>query len=266
MSEFLISIILGLVEGITEFIPVSSTGHLIVVGEYLGFQGEKSSTFEIFIQSGAILAIVILFRQKFFNLLRPQNAAAGMQGRSGLIRLGIACLPFVILGALFGKKVKALLFTTGSVSIALVVGGIVMLLVERRKREGHQVLNMDDISLRQAFIIGVCQCAALWPGISRSGATLVGASLLGIGRTAAAEFSFFLAVPILLAATGYDLLKSLHLLSSADIPIFGLGFVVSFLSALVAIKVFLSLLKRWGLEPFAWYRIGLGLLILCCLR
>lgn len=262
MSEYLIAIVLGIVEGITEFLPVSSTGHLIVVGNLLGFTGERASTFEIFIQSGAILAVVVLYFKRFLGVFDfSATTGVGFKGRSAFIKLGLACGPFFILGALFGKKIKHALFSPSVVAYALIVGGIIMLLVERNKKV-PTTKTLEDITFKQALSIGIVQCAALWPGISRSGATIVAALLGGTTRGVAAEFSFLVAVPILLVATAYDLLKSVHALNSGDLSIFAIGFVVSFVFAIFAVKGFISALQRWTFVPFAWYRILAGVLIL----
>ena len=262
MSDYIVAVLLGIVEGITEFLPVSSTGHLILVGEWLSFTGERAATFEIFIQSGAILAVIILYLKRFLAVLDfSSTGEAGFKGKQACIKLVLACAPFFILGGLFGHKIKAHFFQTGVVAYALIFGGIVMLLAEAKKR-APVALRIEEITFKQALIIGFAQCAALWPGISRSGATLVGGLLTGVSRTAAAEFSFLVAVPILIVATGYDLLKSLHFLHSSDISIFAIGFLVSFVFALGAVKTFITIMQHYSLKPFAIYRILLGLLVL----
>ncbi|NDC36859.1 MAG: undecaprenyl-diphosphate phosphatase [Proteobacteria bacterium] len=264
MDVQIIAIILGIVEGVTEFLPISSTGHLILVGNALQFLGEKAATFEIVIQSGAILAVLLLYRQRFIALLDFSAKDRPFHGQDGALKLALACAPALLAGFLFSKSIKQHLFNPTAVAIALIVGGIIMLVVERRRR-APSTESLEALTLPQVFLIGCFQCLALWPGISRSGATIVGAMLLGVSRAAAAEFSFLIAIPILLAATGYELLKSFHALTAADLPIFALGFLVSFISATFAVKGFIKIISHWSLIPFAIYRIILGAIVLSVL-
>ena len=251
---------MGLVEGATEFIPVSSTGHLILAGHLLGFEGEKAASFEIFIQLGAMLAVVLFYRQRFLGLLNfKQNE--GFAGRNGLILLAITSLPALLLGFVGQKFIKENLFNPTTVAIGLGVGGIVILVVERFLPK-PQTFGLDKLTWRDALVVGLFQCLALWPGTSRSAATIVGGMLFKIERKTAAEFSFFAAVPILTAATVYDLIKSYKLFSASDIPIFLLGFLVAFISSWFAIKFFISLLGKFTLVPFGWYRIVVAGIIL----
>jgi undecaprenyl-diphosphatase len=252
-------VILGIVEGITEFIPVSSTGHLILAGDLLGFDDERAKVFEIFIQLGAILSVVWLYREKLTNVVReiPRRTNA----RKFIINLMIAFLPAAVLGLLAHKAIKAYLFNPVTVAAALVVGGIAILLIERMKH-GNHVNSVEDITLRQAFGIGVAQCLAMIPGVSRSGATIMGGLVAGLERKVAAEFSFFLAIPTMFAATGYDLLKSRGALSASDISLFVAGFVTAFFSALIVIKAFLKYVSRHDFSGFAYYRIIFGLMVL----
>jgi undecaprenyl-diphosphatase len=261
MDLLVIAVILGLVEGITEFLPISSTGHLILVGDALNFLGDKAGTFEIVIQSGAILAVLVLYKERFLGLLKPAELGDSFRGISGISKLACACAPAMFLGFILHKSIKFYLFNPASVATALIVGGLVMLWLEHR-RPAASINSLETITHRTAFLIGCFQCFALWPGISRSGATIVGAMLLGAKRAVAAEFSFLIATPILLAATAYELYKSFHLLSASDLPVFLMGFFVSFISALLAVKAFVRILSHWSLVPFAIYRIALGAVVL----
>jgi undecaprenyl-diphosphatase len=257
------AVILGLVEGATEFIPVSSTGHLIVVGEWLGQIGERAKTFEIFIQLGAILAIVWLYRARLADTVLA--ARRDPESRRFLLNLLIAFLPAALVGLLIHDWLKEHLFRVVVVAAALVAGGILILLIERwRPRIRYQTVM--DVPPGVALGIGLAQVLSLAPGTSRSGATIMGGYALGLSRTAATEFSFFLAIPVMFAATGYDLLKSLHTLSAADVPFFAVGFLVSFLSALAIVKVFLSYVGNHSFTVFAWYRIVFGALLLLWAR
>ena len=262
-SELLNAAILGIVEGITEYLPISSTGHLVLAAHLLSFQGEKAETFEIFIQLGAILAVVILYFNRFRALLNFR-APGSFGGISGLAKLGLATLPAAVAGLLFHKAIKAHLFAPAPVAGALIAGGVVLLLFERRLGP-RTIERIEDISYREALLTGVFQCCALWPGVSRSGSMIVGGMLLGMSRVAAAEFSFLAAVPIMALATVYDLYKSRGLLSSADIPMFAVGFFVAFITAVIAIRFFLDLLRRYSLAPYGAYRIALGIIVLTTL-
>jgi len=263
VPEVLKAVILGLVEGVTEFIPVSSTGHLILTGRLLDFEGERAATFEIFIQLGAILAIVWLYRAKILGVFK--NATSDPQARQLLLNLMIAFLPAAIVGFLVHDWVKANLFNPVTVAWALLVGGIVILLIERWNPP-ERIDDVDHVPMRKALGIGLAQVLALFPGVSRSGATIMGARSLGLSRRAAAEFSFFLAIPVMFVATGYDLLKSRDALSSGDAPVFAVGFVVSFISALIVVKAFLAFVSRKNFAGFAWYRIIFGALLLLIFR
>jgi undecaprenyl-diphosphatase len=253
------AVILGLVEGVTEFLPVSSTGHLIVVGQWLGQVGERANTFHIFIQLGAILAIVWLYRVRLAQVV----LAGGREGerRHFFQNLIIGFLPAASLGFVTHEWIKRELFNPTVVAIALIVGGIVILLIERWPPR----VRVDDLRLlppRTALGIGMAQVLALVPGTSRSGATILGGYALGLSRTAATEFSFFLAIPVMIAATLFDLLDSWSLLTPGDIPFFAVGFLVSFLSALVVVKALLTYVSRHSFAAFAWYRIAFGMFLL----
>jgi undecaprenyl-diphosphatase len=253
--------VMGVVEGVTEFIPVSSTGHLILAGTWLGFTGEAAKTFEIFIQLGAILAIVWIYRRKFIDVA---GTAAQPGSRRFLANLLLGFVPAATVGYLLHAWIKAVLFSPMVVAWALLAGGVVMLLIERW-RPVERVGDVSEVAPGTALAIGIAQVLALIPGVSRSGATIMGGYLLGLSRTAATEFSFFLAVPVLAAATAYDLLKSLGSLSAADLPVFAIGFVVSFVAAIIVVKAFLRFLVTHTFAAFAWYRIGFGILLLLVL-
>jgi len=255
--------LLGLIEGVTEFIPVSSTGHLILASRWLGETGEAAKTFDIFIQLGAILAIVWLYRARLTRtVLAARHDPAS---RRFLLNLVVAFLPAAIVGFLAHDWIKARLFTPVVVATALVAGGLVILLIERlRPRE--RVADVADIRPPTALGVGLAQVLSLIPGTSRSGATIMGGYALGLSRRAATEFSFFLSIPVMFAATLYDLLKSRGALGAADLPAFALGFIVSFISALIVVQAFLGYVSRHSFNAFAWYRIVLGGAILLFLR
>lgn len=259
MTDDLISaVVLGLVEGITEFIPVSSTGHLIVAGDWLHFTGERAKTFEIFIQLGAILAVVWIYQAQFLNLVRR---AADPESRGLLVNLFIAFLPAAVVGLLTHHWIKQHLFTPVVVAWALVVGGVLMLVIERL-RPAPRVESVAGIRPLTALAIGLAQVLALIPGVSRSGSTIMGGYALGLSRVAATEFSFLLAVPVLAAAAGYDLVKSMDALHSADVPVFAVGLIVSFISALIIVRAFLRYVAHHPFAVFAWYRIAFGAFLL----
>jgi undecaprenyl-diphosphatase len=251
--------VLGLVEGATEFIPVSSTGHLIVVSEWLDLLDERAKTFDIFIQLGAILAIVWLYRERIGQLIR--SGGRNPRNRGLLSNLLIAFLPAAVIGFFAHEWIKARLFTPTVVAWALVIGGILILLIERWAPESR-VRELDELPRRTALGIGLAQVLSLIPGTSRSGATIMGAYALGLTRVAATEFSFFLAVPVMLAATSYDLAKSLPSLTPDDVPMFAVGFVVSFFSAIVVVRGFLRYVSGHSFAVFAWYRIIFGAVLL----
>jgi undecaprenyl-diphosphatase len=259
----LIAIILGVVEGLTEFLPVSSTGHLILVGHVLDFTGSRADTFEVFIQLGAILAVVWMYRQRFASLLQLRHNT-GLQGKRGLTLIGITTLPALVVGFLLHDFIKDHLFQPQTVAIGLAAGGIALILFERFKHT-NQTVSLDKITIRQAVGIGLYQLLALWPGVSRSASTIVGGMILGLDRKTAAEYSFLIAVPVMIAATGFDLLKSLPNLHTSDIALFATGFVAAFISALLAIKYFISFVQRFGFTAFGVYRIALAVLVLLAL-
>jgi undecaprenyl-diphosphatase len=251
--------LLGLVEGATEFIPVSSTGHLIVVSQWLNLVDERAKTFDIFIQLGAILAIVWLYRRRLGHALFSPSRNPGSRRLIG--NLIIAFLPAALVGFLTHEWIKARLFSTIVVAVALVVGGVLILLIERwsPKSTLHAI---DDLPPRTALGIGLAQVLSLVPGVSRSGATIMGGYVLGLSRVVATEFSFFLAVPIMLVATVFDLVQSWSYLAPSDVPMFAVGFIVSFVSAVVVVRAFLKYVSAHSFNAFAWYRIGFGILLL----
>jgi undecaprenyl-diphosphatase len=252
--------IMGIVEGLTEFLPVSSTGHLILAGSLLGFTGEKSKVFEIAIQTGAIFAIILIYWP------RLRDTALGLttsrQARRFALNVGVAFLPAVVLGLLLGKLIKAHLFTPVVVASTFILGGLIILWVERRKQPPVRVHGIDDMTPLDALKVGLVQCLALVPGTSRSGATIIGGMLFGLSRTAATEFTFFLAIPTLVGAGAYSLFKERALLTLADAPLFGIGLVFSFLSAWLCVRWLLRYVATHDFVPFAWYRIGFGVLVL----
>ena len=250
--------ILGVVEGITEFLPISSTGHLILAGDILGFTGDTAKTFEVFIQLGAILAVVWLYRKKVSSTIKSIGAE---KTNRFLLNLLIAFLPAAFIGLITHSFIKHHLFNPVTVAIALIVGGIAIFVIERVVKKSV-ILDMDDVYFKQALGIGLAQTLSLFPGVSRAGATIMGAMCFGLERKVATEFSFFLAIPTMFAATSYDLLKNLHYLTIDDLPIFVVGFFVSFFSALFVIKAFLGFVTRHTFDSFAIYRIIFGAVIL----
>lgn len=252
-------VILGVVEGLTEFLPISSTGHLIIAGQLLGFDDEKAKVFDLFIQSGAMLAIVWEYRERFIRVLaglRSDPAA-----RRFVVNLAVAFMPAAVLGLAFSSAIKRHLFHAVPVAIAFIVGGLVILWVERRPRQAT-VTEVDAMTWKDALKVGLAQAAALIPGTSRSGATIIGGMLFGLSRRAATEFSFFLAVPTLVAAGAYDLYKHRALLDVADLAPFSTGFAVSFVSAFLCVRWLLRYIATHDFSVFAWYRIAFGIVVL----
>lgn len=256
MTETIAATILGLVEGATEFLPVSSTGHLILVGHLIGFTGAMADSFDVIIQLGAILAVVVLYWERFWWLFSPKPLHA-FSGPRGLWLLFLTCLPAGLMGLVLRSTIKTYLFGPTTVGLALAVGAIMIFWVERRHTR-DRFYALDEMTSGLALGIGCFQCLALWPGFSRSAATIMGGMLLGAKRSLAAEYSFISAVPLMFAATLYDFYKSRALFSTDDLGILAIGFVVSFFSALVAVKTFIVLVKRVSLRPFAWYRLALA--------
>ena len=266
MSEFEWQLIkaffLGVVEGVTEFIPVSSTGHLILVGKWIDFQSTESKTFEVVIQLGAILAVIWLFRERVFKLLKGtvERDPVELAFTRNLI---IAFLPAAVIGAIFISQIKALFFQPGVVVVTLFLGGLIMLWVENpsRQKKMPSAVSLETISWKQALAVGCAQCLAMIPGTSRSGATIIGGMIAGIERKTATEFSFFLAMPTMLAAAVYDTYKHAGELSQADVWVIVVGFLAAFFSALFVVRAVLAFVSRHTYRAFAWYRIGLSLVV-----
>ncbi|SDS71839.1 Undecaprenyl-diphosphatase [Pseudomonas sp. Z003-0.4C(8344-21)] len=252
-------LILGAVEGLTEFLPISSTGHQIIVADLLEFGGERAMAFNIIIQLGAILAVVWEFRPKIFDIVKGLPTERNAQRFT--INLLIAFLPAVVLGVLFADAIHAYLFNPITVAVALVVGGIVMLWAEQRSHV-ISVEHVDDMRWSDALKIGFVQCLAMIPGTSRSGSTIIGGLLFGLSRKAATEFSFFLAMPTMVGAAVYSGYKYRDLFEPNDLPVFALGFVTAFIFAMIAVRGLLKFIANHSYAAFAWYRIGFGLLIL----
>ena len=263
LSDLLTAAILGVVEGLTEFLPVSSTGHLIVAGSLLGYTGDKAKLFEIVIQAGAILAVCWEYRAKLLSVAGGVFSDRGAQ--RFVLNLLIAFLPAAMLGLLFSKTIKAHLFAPVPVASAFILGALVILWAERRQRNNPATIrieSVDDMHWTDALKVGCAQALALIPGTSRSGATIIGGMLFGLSRKAATEFSFFLAIPTLLAATGYEFVKNRALLGSGDLSMIAVGFAVSFVSAFLVVRWLLRYVAHHDFVPFAWYRIAFGIVIL----
>ncbi|MCE5181733.1 MAG: undecaprenyl-diphosphate phosphatase [Betaproteobacteria bacterium] len=254
------ALILGIVEGLTEFLPVSSTGHLILVGDLLDFNDEKGKMFEVVIQFGAILAVCWEYRARL-GAVATGLRAGKEDARRFILNLLIAFMPAAILGLLFASKIKHYLFKPVPVALAFIVGGLLILWAERRKHV-IRIKEVDEMGWRDALKIGLAQALALIPGTSRSGATIIGGLFFGMSRQAATEFSFFLAIPTLFAASAYELVKYRHLLSADDLGMFAVGGVASFISAFIAVRGLLRYISRHDFAVFAWYRIGFGIVVL----
>jgi undecaprenyl-diphosphatase len=253
------AVILGIVEGLTEFLPISSTGHLILAGDLLGFNDAKGKIFEIVIQTGAMLSVVWEFRARFAHVL--SRLFVDQAAQRFALNVAVAFVPAAVLGLLFGSAIKANLFKPVPVAIAFIVGAFVILWAERR--EHHvRIESVDDMTWRDALLVGIAQCFALIPGTSRSGATIIGGLLFGLSRRAATEFSFFLAVPTLVAAGAYDAWKNRDLFAADDVGIIAVGLVTSFISAFFCIRWLLRFIVSHDFTVFAWYRIVFGVIVL----
>lgn len=259
MILLLKALLMGIVEGLTEFIPVSSTGHLIIVARFLDFEGSFAIMFQIVIQLGAILAVVFYFRKKIFESLK--HLVPGQWGFKLWMRVFIAFLPFAVVGLIFDDFIERYLFSAFTVAITLIVGAIMMLLVEKHFKN-HKIKEMDKMGGKNALLIGLAQCMALFPGMSRSASTIMGGMVTGLSAKAAAEFSFFVAIPIMFAATGYSLIKGFTAMTSLEWASLGVGFVVSFIVALMVVGRFLAYLAKRPLKYFAYYRLIAGVTML----
>ncbi len=252
--------IMGVVEGLTEFLPISSTGHLILTGALLGFHDEKAKVFDIAIQTGAILAVILVYWQKIRSTIvaLPSEAEAQRFAANVLV----AFLPAVVLGLLLGKAIKEHLFTPGVVATTFIVGGFIILWAEKRTATAVRIETVEQMRWPDALKLGLVQCLALVPGTSRSGATIIGGMLLGLSRRAATDFSFYLAIPTLIGAGAYSLLKERDRLSAADLPMFAVGLFFSFVSAWLCVRWLLRYISTHSFTPFAWYRIAFGVIVL----
>jgi len=252
--------VMGIVEGFTEFLPISSTGHLILTGSLLGFTDAKSKVFDIAIQTGAIFAVILVYWQRIASTARGLGSDA--RARRFALNVLIGFLPAAVAGLLLGKAIKSHLFTPEIVAAAFIVGGLIILWVERRPDTRIRVATIDDMNHADALKVGLIQCVAMIPGTSRSGATIIGGMMLGLSRQAATDFSFFLGIPTLIGAGAYSLWKERALLSVQDLPMFGVGLLFSFISALLCIRWLLRYVATHNFVPFAWYRIAFGIVVL----
>lgn len=259
MQDFINAIILGIVEGLTEFLPVSSTGHLILAGDLLGFDGEAKKTFMIVIQLGAVMAVLLLYWKRYMAMLKDMVKLDFKKKKLNVIHMILAMIPALVVYLLLGDFIKRVLFGSGPVLISLVAGGILLIVAARVKRK-ITAEESDDISYKQALGIGLFQCLALWPGFSRSGSTISGGLLLGTSQKAAADFTFMISVPVMLGATVLDLYDSRDLLTSDDLVLFLIGFIAAFVVAMIAVVTFLNLIKKLRLEWFAFYRFAIAIL------
>jgi undecaprenyl-diphosphatase len=256
------ALLLGVIEGFTEFLPISSTGHLIIASDLLGLNDDRGKVFEVVIQLGAILAVCWEYRARFSRAFAGFSTQPAQRRFAG--NLLVAFLPAALLGFAFHDQIKAWLFNPRSVAVALIVGGLAIFAIERwYKRHGApRIVSVDEMDWRDALKVGLAQCLALYPGMSRSGATIMGAMCFGLSRPAATEFSFFLAVPVMFAATGFEVVKYRSLFTRDDIAPFAVGFVVSFLAALLAVRALIRYVASHDFRAFAWYRIVLGVVVL----
>ncbi|MDH6593645.1 undecaprenyl-diphosphatase [Variovorax sp. TBS-050B] len=252
--------VMGIVEGLTEFLPISSTGHLILAGSLLGFDDAKAKVFDIAIQTGAIFAVILVYWQKIHSTVvaLPRQPKA----RRLAINVVLGFLPAVVLGLVFGKMIKEHLFTPVVVASTFIIGGFIILWAEKRPPGSVRIEHVDDMTMWDALKVGLVQCFAMIPGTSRSGSTIIGGMLLGLSRQAATDFSFFLAIPTLIGAGAYSLYKERALLSVADIPLFAVGLVFSFASAWLCVRWLLRYISTHSFVPFAWYRIAFGIVVL----
>jgi undecaprenyl-diphosphatase len=252
--------VMGIVEGLTEFLPVSSTGHLILTGALIGFDDEKAKVFDIAIQTGAILAIILLYWQRIRDTL--VQLPTQQRAQRFAINVLIAFIPAVVLGLLFGKVIKEHLFNAWTVATTFILGGFIILWAERRQRVAVRIDSVDAMTWKDSLMVGLAQCLALVPGTSRSGATIIGGMFLGLSRKAATEFSFYLAIPTLIGAGVYSVYKERASLSAADMPLFAVGFIFSFIFAWLCVRWLIRYISTHSFTPFAWYRIAFGIVVL----
>jgi len=252
--------VMGVVEGLTEFLPISSTGHLILAGALLGFDDEKAKVFDIAIQTGAIFAVILYYWQKIRETLVQLPTQEKAQRFS--MNVTVAFLPAAIIGVMFAKAIKAHLFNGWVVATTFIIGGFIILWAEKRQQTAVRIDSVDDMHWTDALKVGFVQCLAMIPGTSRSGATIIGGMLLGLSRKAATEFSFYLAIPTLIGAGVYTLYKERAMLSVADVPMFAVGFVFSFIFAWLCVRWLLRYISTHSFTPFAWYRIAFGIVVL----
>jgi undecaprenyl-diphosphatase len=252
--------VMGIVEGLTEFLPVSSTGHLILTGALIGFDDEKAKVFDIAIQTGAIVAIIILYWQRIRDTL--VQLPTQQRAQRFAMNVLVAFIPAVVLGLLFGKVIKDHLFNAWTVATTFILGGFIILWAERRQRVAVRIDSVDAMTWKDSLMVGLAQCLALVPGTSRSGATIIGGMFLGLSRKAATEFSFYLAIPTLIGAGVYSVYKERASLSSADLPLFAVGFIFSFIFAWLCVRWLVRYISTHSFTPFAWYRIAFGIVVL----
>ncbi|KAJ50900.1 undecaprenyl-diphosphatase [Clostridium tetanomorphum] len=255
------SIVIAIIEGLTEFVPVSSTGHMILVGHLIEFKGDFANLFEIVIQLGAILAVVVLYWDKLYRSVKD-IFVPGRRGLKFWINIVVAAFPAALLGFLLDDFIDAKLFNPITVAAALLVGGILMIVIENKYRRGNKIKSMDNIRLRQSFLVGLFQCLALWPGMSRSASTIMGGWIAGFSNVIAAEFSFFLAIPMMVGASGLKLIKSNIIMTNVEIIALVIGFVVAFIVSLIVIEKFIKFLQKKPMRIFAVYRIIVGAVLL----
>jgi undecaprenyl-diphosphatase len=252
--------VMGVVEGLTEFLPISSTGHLILAGALLGFDDERAKVFDIAIQTGAILAVIIVYWKKIRDTLVALPTQR--QAQRFALNVVIGVLPAIMLGLIFGKAIKENLFTAAVVATTFILGGFVILWAEKRTQVAARIHDVDEMTPWDALKVGLVQCLAMIPGTSRSGATIIGGMLLGLSRKAATDYSFYLAIPTLIGAGAYSLYKERALLSMADLPMFLVGLLFSFISAWICVRWLLRYISTHSFTPFAWYRIAFGIVVL----
>lgn len=257
------AVIMGIVEGLTEFLPISSTGHLILAGSLLGFDDDKAKVFDIAIQTGAIFAVILVYWQKIRDTVA--TLPTDKQAQQFALNVFIAFLPAVVLGLLFGKAIKAHLFTPVVVASTFIIGGFIILWAEKRQQNNPAVARIhavEEMTMLDALKVGLVQCFAMIPGTSRSGSTIIGGMLMGLSRKAATDFSFYLAIPTLIGAGLYSLYKERALLALSDVPLFGVGLLFSFISAWLCIRWLLRYIATHSFVVFAWYRIAFGIVVL----